>query len=113
MWILMNDSFVSVVENKFDKSEFVVRARVRWDLETLFPEEADDVIESEDSDYRFRLYLDKVYVSNVIRDRVLDIDYDNFKNTVYESWRKKAYTNIWFIMFKIQSSFYGFPDYRG
>jgi len=84
----------------------MVRARVKQDLLNTFPGLDDQVIETLDSDYRFRLILDKEYVSDVIRDKVLSIDYDNFKNSVKESWRVRAYNKIWKIMYDVQSDRY-------
>lgn len=106
MWIVMNDSFISVVKDRHMRDGVVARARVREDLERLFPTHVADVIETEDSDYRFRLFLMKEHVADVIRDRILDIEYDNFKNSVKEGWRKTAYTRIWGVMYDVQEQFY-------
>lgn len=106
MWVAMNDSFVSIVQDNRDLNSVVVRARVEEDLENLFPEHSDEIVEMEDSDYRFRLFLDKVYVADQIRQRVLDIDYMNFKDSVEQSWRKIAYMKIWQIMYDVQQKIY-------
>ena len=106
MWIAMNDSFVSIVQDRNVPSRVAVRARVEEDLIALFPDHAQDIITTDDSDYRFRLFLDKSYVSKIVADRVLDIDYDNFKNSVFQKWRKQAYMDIWDVMFKVQNRFY-------
>lgn len=106
MWIAMNDSFVSVVEDQNDKTRVSVRARVKDDLISLFPSYQNNIITTDDSDYRFRLFLDKSFVSEVIAKRILNINYDNFKNSVKQKWRKEAYMQIWSVMFKIQSRFY-------
>lgn len=102
MWIVMNDAFVSIVENPKDPETLAVRARVREDLENIFPEFKNEIIESEDTDYRFRLYVDRYYVAARIRNTIEEISYTNFKDSVVEKWRKKAYTEIWFIMHDIQ-----------
>ena len=102
----MNDSFVSIVQDRNVPSRVAVRARVEEDLISLFPEHAGDIITTDDSDYRFRLFLDKVYVSKIVAGRVIDIDYDNFKNSVKEKWRKNAYMDIWHVMFQIQQKLY-------
>jgi len=107
MWIVMNDSYVSIVKDREDDMGVVVRARVKEDLESLFGKDhAEDIIETDDSDYRFRLFLDQAYVAAVIEDRVMNIDYDNFKNSVKQSWRKMAYTQIWNIMHRVQEDTY-------
>lgn len=107
MWIAMNDSFVSIVEDRNNSNGVAVRARVKEDLENLFPGYENNIVETEDSDYRFRLFLGKQFVADVIRNRVVGVNYDNFKNSVKEPWRKKAYMDIWAVMFKVQASFYG------
>lgn len=111
MWIAMNDSFVSVVANRNDPKGVVVRARVKEDLVALFPLHANDIVEMTESDYRWRLFLDKKYVSTVIAERVMNIDYDNFKNSVPKIWRKRAYNNIWATMYNVQLDMYG-PQYE-
>ena len=107
MWIVMNDSYVSIVKDREDDMGVVVRARVKEDLENLFgAEHAQDIIETDDSDYRFRLFLDQAYVAAVIEDKVMGINYDNFKNSVKQSWRKQAYTRIWNVMYDVQENMY-------
>lgn len=116
MWIAMNDSFVSIVEDRNNNNGVAVRARVRDDLENLFPSYKDNIIETTDSDYRFRLFLGKQFVADTIQNRIVGINYDNFKDSVKESWRKKAYMDIWQVMYRVQSTFYGvrnwWEDYR-
>lgn len=107
MWIAMNDSFVSIVQDRKDKKMVVVRARVKEDLESLFPNHQEDIIETSTSDYRFRLFLDKSYVSHVIRYRILDIRYENFKDSVKQPWRKNVYMKIWRAMYDVQEHMYG------
>jgi hypothetical protein len=107
MWIVMNDSYVSIVEDRTNEQNVVVRARVREDLENLFAVNASDIIETDNSDYRFRLFLDRKFVADIVRQRIETIDYDNFKNSVKEPWRKQAYTKIWQVMYEVQSKMYG------
>ena len=107
MWVFMNDAFLSVVKNRNDDSGVVVRARVKGDLENVFGQEH-EVIESDNSDYRFRMFLDQKYVSDVIAKRVDEIEYNNFKNSIskndYE--RKSYYTRVWSVMFDWQERLY-------
>lgn len=105
MWIVMNDAFLSIVENKDDKTAVVVRARVDSDLAVAFPEFSKDIIETDNSDYRFRLFLDREYVAGKIREEVMGIDYVNFKSSVKDKWRYKAYMDIWTVMHKVQEVF--------
>lgn len=106
MWIVMNNSFVSIVEDRNVKGRVAVRARVENDLIALFPNHKNEIITTDDSDYRFRLFLDKKYVSEIVANRILNIEYDNFKDSVKQGWRKKAYMAIWSVMYDVQDTFY-------
>ena len=106
MWIVMNNAFMSIVNTKDDPDTVAVRARLEEDLIAVFPEHANEVITTDDSDYRFRLILDKKYVADVVAESIVNIDYTNFKNSVKEKWRYRAYTQIWSVMYKIQEAFH-------
>ena len=38
MWIQFNNAFLSIVENRDNKLELFVRARVKGDIEKIFPD---------------------------------------------------------------------------
>ena len=106
MWIVMNDSYISAVQDRNNKTGLVVRARVREDLENAFPGLKQDIIESTDSDYRFRLFMSKQFLCGVMNTKIMNIDYDNFKNSVKQSWRHDAYLAIWSVMYRVQKTLY-------
>jgi len=106
MWIVMNDSYISAVQDRTNKMNLVVRARVREDLENAFPSLKQDIIESTDSDYRFRLFMTKQFLCGVMNTKIMNIDYDNFKNSVKQNWRHDAYLAIWSVMYKVQKTLY-------
>ena len=106
MWIVMNDSFISAVEDRNNKMNLVVRARVREDLENAFPKLKNEIIESTDSDYKFRLFMAKQVLCGVMTTKIMNINYDNFKNSVKQNWRHNAYIAIWSIMYKVQKKIY-------
>ena len=102
MWIVLNKSFLSIVKNRNDENQLLVRARVKGDIEKVF--ENADVFEDENADYKYRSYIDREIVSNVISNELLNIDYDNFKNSVSkdELDRAQAYMNVWSSLNKLQ-----------
>jgi len=102
MWIVLNKSFLSIVKNRNNENQLLVRARVKGDIEKVF--EDADVFEDEKADYKYRSYIDREIVSNVISNELLNIDYDNFKNSVSkdELDRAKAYMNVWSSLNKLQ-----------
>ena len=102
MWIVLNKSFLSIVKNRNNENELLVRARVKGDIEKVF--ENADVFEDENADYKYRAYIDRKNVANKISDELLKINYDNFKNSVSkdEYNRKNAYMNVWSALNKLQ-----------
>lgn len=107
MWIVTNKSFLSIVEDRNDNSMFVVRARISGDLEKFFDGENVKVIESSDSDYRFRVFASKDLVRQKLVESINSINYSNFKNSVKDYERKSWYTRIWHIMFDVQEKIFG------
>ena len=100
MWIQFNNAFLSIVENRENTTELLVRARVKGDIEKVFPEA--DVFEDNNADYKYRAFISKAIVAEKIMLKVTEINYDNFKNSVKEIDRKKIYSNIWAELRKIQ-----------
>ncbi len=104
MWVFMNDAFFSAVEDRNDKDGVVVRARFRGDLETAFGR-GTEVIESDDGDYRFRIFTTKARLKEALKAYVDGcLDYDNFKNSIpkREGWRYRAYSEVWGVLFSLQ-----------
>ena len=92
MWIQFNNAFLSIVENRENTTELLVRGRVKGDIEKVFPEA--DVFEDNNADYKYRAFISKAIVAEKIMLKVTEINYDNFKNSVKEIERKKIYGNI-------------------
>ena len=88
MWIQFNNAFLSIVENRENTTELLVRARVKGDIEKVFPEA--DVFEDNNADYKYRAFISKAIVAEKIMLKVTEINYDNFKNSVKEIERKKV-----------------------
>ena len=100
MWIQFNNAFLSIVENREKTIELLVRARVKGDIEKVFPEAG--VFEDNNADYKYRAFIPKAIVAEKIMLKVTEINYDNFKNSVKEIERKKVYGNIWAELRKFQ-----------
>jgi hypothetical protein len=100
LWIQFNNAFLSIVENRENTTESLVRARVKGDIEKVFPEA--DVFEDNNADYKYRAFISKAIVAEKIMLKVTEINYDNFKNSVKEIERKKVYSNIWAELRKFQ-----------
>lgn len=93
MWVYLNDSFLSIVENEGDPDTLLVRSRSAGDIEAVFPEAS--VEHTPISDYAFRAAISREEVAVGIAKRVFSIDYPNFKNSVKNMDRKITYTSVW------------------
>ena len=100
MWIQFNNSFLSIVENRDNKLELLVRARIKGDIEKIFPEA--DVFEDNNADYKYRAFISKAKVAARMMLKITEINYDNFKNSVKEFERKNVYNNVWVELRKLQ-----------
>ena len=93
MWIGLNDGWLSVVESLNDKGALLVRARKLSHLTNAFPD--CDHFKDPHADYPFRAYIPRSIVADVIGDRIIAIDYPNFKGSVREGKLLSAYHSIW------------------
>jgi len=96
MWIFLNNSFLSIVQANDDPDYLMVRARLRGDIERVFPRVW--VMVNDERDYRFRARIDRALVADAMAEQVRGIDYGNFKDSVPDGARHLAYYDVWRIM---------------
>lgn len=111
MWVFLRDAMFSVVEHHKDDSILVVRARIKEDLARVFDRHR--IYENSSSDYRFRVFVLREEVAQIVRDEVLGIDYTNFKASVAkeDTIRSHAYHKVWKAMNDVQEELYGPQDW--
>jgi hypothetical protein len=102
MWIGLNDGWLSVVKNENDEETLLVRARKKEHLTNVFPH--CDWFTDKNADYRYRAYIDRKEVAQQITERILNIEYPNFKASVKNSRLKAIYNDVW------TNFFYGYGD---
>lgn len=102
MWIFMNDSFVSAVTIRDNPDSLKVRARFRQDLERLFPDK--EILESTVTDYPFRCIVSKKEFADLMHDKIMNIDYGNFKDSARSRGRAKVYGEVWYEMLVAQQN---------
>ena len=100
MWIFLNDSFLSIVDKAKTAGCLVVRARKAGDIERVFPKA--EVVSGKGTDYQFRAEVPREDVAKAISDRVMNIDYPNFKSSVKEQKRHDGYMGVWSAMSRFQ-----------
>ena len=93
MWFCFNDGFVSAVENSKDKSQFVVRARRRKHLEDNF--KGYEIGVNQGTDYKYRIFIDKKEFAKIVNEKIMNINYDNFKNSVEDNDLHDLYATFW------------------
>lgn len=102
MWLCLNKAFLSVVRKDGKPDELCVRARRREHINNVFPNAK--VIKSPNNDYRYRAFIKDTEVAKVISQNIVDIDYDNFKNSVEEDELHDTYTGFWGLMYNYQDA---------
>jgi hypothetical protein len=101
MWLMTKYGFYSIVQKQ--PGEYHVRSRERKDIENLvtrLPLAQFQIIESERSDYAFRIIVKKEDVLAILKFLGGIIDYDNFKDKIDETpdQKHKPYHEIWGIL---------------
>lgn len=100
MWVFLKNSFLSVVQSPDNPAILVVRARVRGDIEAVFP--VATIEETPYRDYRFRTYLRREEVAQALYSEVWNLTATNFKNSVDNKDRHDAYLDVWSAMYMYQ-----------
>ena len=100
MWICFNDGFVSVVKDKLNIDELVVRSRRKEILEQLFP--GNKITTLTVSDYKYRTYCSKENWSKIMIDRIEDIEYTNFKDSTTDKDLHTLYADMWMTHYQYQ-----------
>jgi hypothetical protein len=102
MWLFCEKGFVSIVVDRDDPDRLLVRARVKGDIERLWPMAR--VVKGKGTDYAYRASLPRRLVGHRLAEEAKEIGYDNFKAAaaVQDHRRSKAYFLVWDIMADLQ-----------
>lgn len=101
MWIFLTNSFISVVQKPGDTDLLTVRARIKGDIEAVFPDAKVEV--GKGTDYKFRAKIPRVVVAKVLHDQAMGVTYSNFKGAVKDHKHHDAYMKVWSAMYAVQS----------
>jgi len=100
MWIFLNNAYLSIVRHRDLPDQLLVRARYKEHIKAAFPHAS--VIETPDADYLFRAVVHEAAVADAICGAIMDIDYDNFKNSIPDDRYHTACLNVWTTMYTYQ-----------
>lgn len=99
MWIILNDAFFSIVDKAGNRErDLVVRSRRADDIPKVF---GVDAVHSPHNDYAFRAEIPRASVASVIAQRITEIDYSNFKNSVDDPKLHDAYSDVWGDLYRL------------
>lgn len=101
MWLCFNNAFISAVADRNDPNRLVVRARRREHLENLFGQNMEIVV-STDSDYKYRVFVERGLLADLAHKTLMSLSYDNFKNSVEDDDLHDLYADFWELHHKIQ-----------
>jgi hypothetical protein len=105
MWIASTSGFFSIVQHRDFPDQFIIRARVKKDLESIV--DSSKILSTPEADYRYRVILKKEEVATIYQGLLSGIDYPNFKNAVasnpFQKDKLSAYHKIWQVMWEYAS----------
>lgn len=101
MWIMLSDSFFSIVKKDCGRDELLVRARRCGDIEKVFP--GAKVTSFKKADYRYRAPVKCDAIIKAMTREILRINYPNFKDSVTDDDLHFAYLKVWMAMFEVQA----------
>jgi hypothetical protein len=97
MWIFLNNAFLSIVSDKGNPDNLLVRARRHGDIQRIFPRAK--VAITPEADYRYRARVPRTLVAEKIASQIAGIDYTNFTASVTDESRQMGYRPVWRQMF--------------
>jgi hypothetical protein len=100
MWIFTSKSFISIVQKPGDTDLLTVRARIKGDIEQIFP--GAKVEANKGTDYKYRAKVRREEVAQALHNQVMAVNSPNFKSTVKERKRHDAYMGVWSAMYGVQ-----------
>lgn len=104
MWIFTPTSFVSIVAHRAKPDVLLVRARLKGDIQRLFPDAK--VSRTPSADYLFRAQLPRQAVAERLFDLAMDLDYENVKGAipggVKHDARHTAMSETWSTLMRAQ-----------
>lgn len=103
MWIFLSNSFLSIVKHRGKTGTLLVRARVKGDIEQVFPKAK--VVKTPSADYLYRAEVSRAAVAKALAEQVERIEYDNFKSSVDDPDRHVVCHRIWQLTSAMQLKF--------
>ena len=109
MWLFTTDGFYSVVQDTYDNTKVIVRARTKEDILRLAHKLGGEITvrHTPTADYEWRIHMSRILWGTYLGTALAEIDYPNFKNAVaskMEPGRAGLYQRVWATMLELQLS---------
>lgn len=104
MWVFTQDGFISAVDNRHVPGKLSVRARDKRSLMMLAELTEQEITQSANTDYPYRVYVTRQEFADFLVTHVETLDYPNFKNRVYDIRGSKfaaACGKVWAAMLNV------------
>lgn len=101
MWIFTNNAMISIVQKPGDTDYLTVRARVKGDIQRVFP--GATVRAGGGTDYAYRAKIHRNTVAHVIADQISEINYPNFKGSITDHDHHDHCMGVWKVGYRHQS----------
>jgi hypothetical protein len=95
MWICFNDGFLSIVQVPRNPGMLRVRARKRSHLESFLRGTPSRILQTPERDYRWRAIVKRSTIAELLKQYVLNMDYDSFKGSVRDVRLSAMYSTWW------------------
>lgn len=105
MWVMTSAGFFSAVEDRNNNLNVIVRARAETDIKKMAALTGSRYAKTPDADYPYRLTCGKEVWANTLKVLALNINYDNFKNSVTDDDHREAYHAVWTDMHAIDDRY--------
>jgi hypothetical protein len=92
MWVFLTDAFLSIVTDRDNPKNLLVRARFAGDIEAVFP-----FVKAErtEGDYPYQKSVERDVVAAALSQRLRALDYDSLREAVQEDERHETYFQVW------------------
>ena len=93
MWLYISGGFLSIVAHRDQPMHLLVRARHPDHIEAFLPGLAVTVMP--EADYPFRVVAHRTVVQRALIHYVMNMDYDNFKNSIDDRAYHDTCVEVW------------------
>ena len=93
MWLFVSGGYLSIVAHRHQPDDLLVRARHPDHIQAVFPDA--QVVFMRAADYPYRSVLPREVVQQAVGEYLLNMSYDNFKNSIDDDEYHDVCLDVW------------------